>query len=172
MSDNSDPVQTVPDVNASVIYISEPKTPIYVSKETAFSYVKEELQKVEIFRKAGIEEIERAIRDASQNADNHYVTLDHLNQNQKKRQMLGPVVFAGVASALSSFIAHTLIHWVLKIEFKKNSSKETLNEGGNEVKLDGEGAKDLQGDNLRIRSRRLYCRNWQVTKEQIRRCKG
>jgi len=162
MTVNSDHVKKASDLKVSAIHISEPKTPIYVSKEAAFNYVKQELQEVENVRKAGIEEIETAIWDASQNADNHYATLDQLSKAHKKHEVVKLVVFVGVVGALSGFAAHSFFQWFFR-KLMKTLGKKKLNDGASEIKLDREGGEDLQGDNLKIRSGRLHSRNWQVT---------
>src|SRR5271169_831150 len=102
MSDNGDHIQRAADTKLPAD-ISEVNTPLYVSKEAAFNHVKEELQKVENVRSAGIEAIEEVIWGASKKADNYYATLDHFKKARKKHEIAEVVLSIGVASALTGF---------------------------------------------------------------------
>jgi hypothetical protein len=167
MSDNGGHVRKGSNLKAPEVSISEPKGRISLSKEAAFNYVKEELQKVENIRKAGIKEIEEVIRDANEKIDNNYASLEDFQKAQKKHEIAELVLFVGVVSALSGFAAYSassLFQWLYK-RLKKASSKKKLHDGDNERNLGRESAEDLQGDDFKIRSRRLHSRDWQVTEE-------
>jgi len=113
--------------------ISESKSPIiYLSKEAAFGYVKEELQKVDNVRKAGIKEIEEVICDAGKKADNNYASLGRFKKAQEQHQLAEEVLFIGVVAALSGFVtysAHSLFQWLYK-RLKKSFSQKKVNHGG------------------------------------------
>src|SRR5271170_145925 len=164
MKDNGGDVRKASDLKAPEVSNSEPKGRIFLSKEAAFSQLKEDLQKVENIRKAGIKEIEVVIRDASEKIDNNYASLEHFQKAQKKHEVAELVLFVGVVSALSGFAAYSgssLFQWLYR-RLRKPSSKQNFNDGGNTGDLDTEGTEDLQGDDFEIRSRRLHSRDWQV----------
>jgi len=161
MTDNRDHIQKGADTKNPAIYISEPNTPVYVSKEAAFTHVKETLQKVEKVRSSGIEGIDEVMWDASEKAYNYYATLDHFKKAQKEHEIAEVVLYVGVASALTGLVAYSglsLFQWFYKRI--KSSGKKKFNNRGNGVELGREGTDDLQGDNFKIRSRRSHSRDW------------
>jgi hypothetical protein len=77
------------------------------------------------------------------------------------------VLFVGVVSALSGFAAYSatsLFQWLYK-RLRKASSKKNFNDEGNPRDLDTEGTEGLQGDDFKIKSRRLHSRDWQVAED-------
>jgi hypothetical protein len=167
MKDKGGNVRKASTLKVPGVSISEPKGHIFLSKEVAFNHLKEKLQKVENIRKAGIKEIEEVIHDAKEKIDNNYASLEHFQKAQKKHELVELVLFVGVVSALSGFAAYSassLFQWVYK-RLRKASIKKNFNDEGNARDLDTEGTEDLQGDDFKIRSRRLHTRDWQVAED-------
>jgi hypothetical protein len=167
MKDDGGDVRKASTLKVPKASISEPKERIFLSKEVAFSQLKEDLQNVENIRKAGIKEIEEVIRDASEKIDNNYASLERFRKAQKKHEIAELLLFVGVVSALSGFAAYSassLFQWLYK-RLRKASSKKNFNDGGNTRDLDTEGTEGLQGDDVKIRSRRLHSRDWQIAED-------
>jgi len=167
MKDNGGGVRKASALKVPEVSSSEPKGRISLSKTVAFNHLKEDLQKVENIRKAGIKEIEEVIRDASEKFDNKCASLEHFQKAQKKHELAELVLFVGVVSALSGFAAYSatsLFQWLYK-RLRKASSKKNFNDEGNARDLDTEGTEGLQGDDFKIKSRRLHSRDWQVAED-------
>jgi hypothetical protein len=167
MKDNGGGVRKASALKVPEVSSSEPKGCISLSKTVAFNHLKEDLQKVENIRKAGIKEIEEVIRDASEKIDNKCASLEHFQKAQKKHELAELVLFVGVVSALSGFAAYSatsLFQWLYK-RLRKASSKKNFNDEGKARDLDTEGTEGVQGDDFKIKSRRLHSRDWQVAED-------
>ena len=161
MNDNSETEQE-PHLKVPEISISEPKTPIYIPKEWALNYLKEEFQQVQSRRQAGIEKIQGVKKDSFEQAEKYHAILTHYHKARRIHEIAEVAVFRGVAIAVVSFVvigATSVFNWIWKRR-NRSSIRNTWKPNSKE-ESHGEAGQALEGERA-VTSRKLHSRDWQV----------
>jgi hypothetical protein len=163
MTSKSDSVQKASDLEVPSISISEPKRPIYVTKEDALEYVKNELAMVKDYRKTSFEKMEESKKISQEKAANYHVTLDYLENAQRKHEIAENVMFAAAMTTLASFIVyggHRLFRWVSRRREQTHGRTDDMDHDSQMEEEEG-----LQEDAFPGTSRRLHSRDWRMIGE-------
>lgn len=158
MSSKSDSVHKASDLEVPLISVSEPKRPIYVTKEDALEYVKNELAIVKEYRKSSFKKMEESKKSSREKAANYHVTLDYLESAQRKHEIAENVMFVAALTSLASFIVyggHRLFRWVSR---RREQTHGRTDDMDHDSQMEEE--ESLQEDAFSRTSKRLHSRDW------------